>query len=435
MGKKILSLAVAAVCLCGAVAIPAFVPDDGTPTAVAETPQGQEAIFLQSVTLTKPNGNDYVFTYHFDKEVSKTAASLDGKKSFFTVGGKALTEISGATLSYSDNKNEITATVPASSGAVKEGETTRVTVLGGFISETDRVTTVRYIYDFNNPGQGERIYRSDNMDDYEEVTVTSISVPSGESQNGCIYIYFSDVVTPKKYQDLQWTKTWLRSAYGEGTKLSLYSDSVLDLLYNYQVFDPYWENSLSHLLLFGCEDYNGLKAFPTNTGGIDMTPKMTVDGVELFSVRQFQESVAENGTKYIDKAGQTQSFNGQQCFAVQVHFDQNWIQFILKGDSSNDTQLSKVLDADGKEIPGVTSFHENLRPESFKQKMAIGVRKGLLMPNGKMVKQDFIFTYDYMKKQWSIAGEAKGETREDETLSNQEGYTDAELAQIEKNKA
>lgn len=429
MFKKLACIVLAALCVCGiSFALPLSAgAADPAPSAEEERPR---AIFLQSVTMTE-EGENALFSCLFDKEVSEKAGDLDAK-AYFKFNGKSLSDISGSTLAYTENAKEIVASVPK--GELGDG-TVRMNVLGGFISETECVTTVRYIYDFYGAGAGNRIYRSDNMDDYEEVTVTSISVPTVESLNSCIYIYFSDAVTPKKYHDLQWTRSWLISAYGENNKQHPdFSNSELNLLYNYQVYDPQWDFSIAHTLLFGCEDYNGLKAYPANTGNIDMTPKETVGDIELFDMRQIQESVAQEGVPYLDVNGQPQTRNGStQPLSVQIHFDENWIQFILKGDARADADLGTVLDAAGEKVEGYPkTFNENLRPD-FNQVMAIKVAKGMLLPNGKMVKQDFTFLYNPERKYWRLADSAQAEYREDETLSNQQGYTDAELAQLAKN--
>ena len=60
--------------------------------------------------------------------------------------------------------------------------------------------------------------------------------------------------------------------------------------------------------------------------------------------------------------------------------------------------------------------------------MAISLRGGLLFPNGKILKNDFSFVYHPTNKQWRPAGSGETGFTEDETLSNQEGYTDEELA-------
>lgn len=75
----------------------------------------------------------------------------------------------------------------------------------------------------------------------------------------------------------------------------------------------------------------------------------------------------------------------------------------------------------------MTSFNENIAPNR-RENMALCLKSGLLFPNGKILKEDFSFYYDPVGKQWRATGTDAGETVVDETLSNQEGYTDEELA-------
>lgn len=431
MSKKFLCFSLAAVMAAGA----SFVLPLASAGAATETQL--DAVFLQSVSMTKKDAeNVYSFVYTFNKNVSETEGEV-ARKDLFTVGGKTLSEVSGAAVRYTARKNEIEATVPVSAGLVEENGTTRATLLGGLIMETDLITTVRYIYDFNGTGTGARIYRSDDPADYEEITVTSISAPTTSSGNTAIYIYFSDSITPKKYHDLQMSRSVLNSFYGPNSSSAAdmkYSAEELELLFNYQVFDPAWERSLSHTILFGCEDDNGLKAYPANVANIDMTPKDVADGIDLYDMRQYQNHVAEEGVSYLDKNGVKKKLEGSTYWlSVQVHIDENWIELVLKGDAHHDTDLGTVLDAAGNPVEDMHSFNENLRPD-FRQKMAISIREGFFAPNGKLVKKTVTYLYDKDKKSWSLAGAPSADKREDDTLGNQEGYTDEELALLAEKK-
>ncbi len=438
MGKKFLCFAMAAVLVAGASFVLPLTSAGAAPGDPSAAETQRAAVFLQSVTMTKKDAeNAYAFTYTFNKNVSEQAGDI-ARKDLFTVGGKALSEVSGATVRYTAAKNAIEATVPVSAGLVEDDGSTRATLLGGLITETDLVTTVRYIYDFYGQGAGNRIYRSDDPSDYEEVTVTSIAAPTTSSGNTAIYIYFSDSITPKKYHDLQMSRTVLNSFYGPNagntTADMRYTAEELELLFNYQVFDPAWERSLSHTILFGCEDYNGLKAYPANRAGIDMTPKDVVGGIDLYDVRQYQNHVAEEGVPYLDKSGARKELQGSTYWlSVQVHIDENWIEFIMKGDAHGDSDLGTVLDAAGNPVSDMHSFNENLRPD-FRQTMALSIREGFFTPNGKLVKETVTYLFDKDKKSWSLAAETSSQKREDETLGNQEGYTDEELALLAKQK-
>ena len=203
----------------------------------------------------------------------------------------------------------------------------------------------------------------------------------------------------------------------------------MTLLYDYQIFSRDWADSISYKFHFGCDSYNGLQAFPGNNGGYpyDMTPQEKINGTDLYNVYQIQEQVADTSLVYLDKNGQEQSNGGSlQPLAIQIHMDNNRIQVVLKGDSLRDDLATKIVDAAGQDT-GMTSFNENIAPNR-RENMALCLKSGLLFPNGKILKEDFSFYYDPVGKQWRATGTDAGETVVDETLSNQEGYTDEELA-------
>ena len=65
--------------------------------------------------------------------------------------------------------------------------------------------------------------------------------------------------------------------------------------------------------------------------------------------------------------------------------------------------------------------------------MVLGLKAGYLFPNGKMLKEDVMFSYDPVMKAWLPVGQTGMITEPDDTLTNQEGYTDEELAAREAN--
>lgn len=423
---------------CTAFSLPAFAADArnaGYRAEQAASAAKSDALFLSSVTLEKTEGN-YTISYGFDKSVATEEKDITASAAkFFVVNGTPLSDVSGAKVCYRQSENGmiVSAIVPVSAGLVKEDGKDRLYVLGGFLCDNGYVTTVRYIYRFaSSLGKGERIYRSDNIDDYAEVSVTSVSVPEIQGSNFVVYIYFSDTITPKKYIDLQ-VRDWKSLLVYHGDKGDKqYSDSELTLLYRYQIYSKEWENSLSYNLWFGCQSFNGLEAFPGNNGGAkyDMTPQGNEDGIDLYNVYQIQEQVADSTVCYYTDAAHTaaeQNNGSLQPLAVQIHIEGNHIQLVLKGDSVRDQILaSNVYDSLGKDT-GKTSFNENIAPDR-REKMAISLRGGLLFPNGKILKNDFSFVYHPTNKQWRPAGSGETGFTEDETLSNQEGYTDEELA-------
>ena len=374
---------------CTAFSLPALAAgarNAGSPTEQAASAAKSNALFLSSVTMEK-TGENYTISYGFDKSVATEEKDVTASAAkFFVVNGTPLSDVSGAKVCYRQSEN----------------------------------------------GKGERIYRSDNIDDYAEVSVTSVSVPEIQGSNFVVYIYFSDTITPKKYIDLQ-VRDWKSLLVYQGDKGDKqYSDSELTLLYRYQIYSKEWENSLSYNLWFGCQSFNGLEAFPGNNGGAkyDMTPQGNEDGIDLYNVYQIQEQVADSTVCYYTDAAHTaaeQNHGSLQPLAVQIHIEGNHIQLVLKGDSVRDQILaSNVYDSLGKDT-GKTSFNENIAPDR-REKMAISLRGGLLFPNGKILKNDFSFVYHPANKQWRPAGSGETGFTEDETLSNQEGYTDEELA-------
>ena len=403
--------------------------------AVFAAEETSDALFLQSVRLEK-EGEDFIFTYRFDKDVSTEEKDItQAYADKFVVNRTPLSEVSGAEVSYvnKDGAIVVQAALPAASGLIAESGSNRIYLLAGFESETGYITTVRYIYEFSAvPSDGKRIYKSDNIDDYEEVTVTSISIPEVQGSNFVFYIYLSESITPRKYIDLQVRNLSDMLKYHGETGDKQYSDSELQLLYDYQIFSKDWENSIIYNLQYGCESYNGLEAFPGNNSesAYDMTPQANIEGIDMYTVYQIQEQVADSSLKFVSKSGE-ESYNGasQQPLAAQVHVEGNEIQFVLKGDSFRDDDVSKILTATGKDT-GRTSFNENIAP-SRTEKMAVTLKSGLLFPNGKIIKEDQSFYFDPQTKQWHPAGTQAAENVEDETLSNQEGYTDEELAALE----
>lgn len=428
MGKKMLYLATAFVLATSAVAL-TFTTSG---KAVAAGGEKSNALFLNAVTLTKEDSEDhYVATYIFDKEVATEEKDATTEAaSFFSANGSSLSEVQGSTVTYAPGgaKNQIRLTIPSGADLIKEDGTDRLYMLGGLQTDSGNVTTVRYIYSFETLGGGQRIYRSDRIEDYEPVTVTSVSVPTAESANFCFYIYFSDTITPKKYIDMQVRTLHMMLGYhGDNASQHVASNAELELMYRYQIYGEEFDTSLLYKIWFGCDSYQDLKQFPGNEAGggnYDMSPRGVADGVQLFNLFQIQEQTADDNHLTPDN----NQNNGLIPLVVQIHVEDNHIQFILKGDSQRDQDLKgrEVLYADGRST-GMTTYNENIAPDP-RENMALSLRSGLLFPNGKILREDFTFVYNPVAKQWIVPGSGAHETTEDETLSNQEGYTDEELA-------
>lgn len=397
----------------------------------ADETQKSNALFLDRVSLEKADGN-YVFTFSFDKEVALQEMDITAEKaSFFVVNRVSLADVEKIAVKYVNTGDSIKvqAMIPVDENIVREDGNDTLYLLAGFESDTGFVTTVRYIYTFRSvPSDGARVYKSDNIDDYEGVTVTSISVPEVQGSNFVFYIYFSAPITPRKYIDLQVRSLPDLLNYHGSRGDGKYSDAEIQLLYDYQIFSRDWADSLIYSILFGCESYNGLEAFPGNNGGdeYDMTPQEKIENIDLYTVYQIQEQVADSSLVYRTTAGEVVVNSGSmQPLAVQIHAEGNYLEFVLKGDSLRDGTVSQIMTSEGEDT-GRTSFNENIAP-GRSEKMALTIKEGLLLPNGTAVKADQSFYYDPVSKQWHAAGTQAGAVVPDETLNNQEGYTQEEL--------
>lgn len=394
------------------------------------------ALFVQSVTLAQEN-EAYTISYRFDKQPAEAESDItEASAAMVTVNDTLLSEIEGGTLAYvSDGEGGflLQAAVPASAGIVAADGSDHVELAAGLVSPTGYRTTVRYMHDFSGGlGAASRVYRSDDMDDYESVTVTGLSVPEMQGMNVTFYVYLSDSVVSKKMIDLQVRDLSSLKLYHGEKGDGQYSDAELDLLYQYEIIDADWADSLLYKTLFGCESYNGLEAYPGNNSGSapDMTPQSQVSGIDLYTLYQVQEQTADSSHQYVDQNGETQWNGGSlQPLVVQMHMENNAIQIVLKGDSGRDNDATAILNYDGSDT-GMTTFNENIAPSTL-ETMAFGLKAGFLFPNGKMLKEDVTFIYDPSAKVWREAGEEAMETLPDETLDNQEGYTEEELALIE----
>ena len=401
--------------------------------------ESSTALFVQSVVLAQAD-DTYTVTYRFDKAPAEAEADItEQSASKLSVNGTKLSDIESATLAYvqKDGVFQLEASIPAAAGIVKVDGSDRAVLEAGLEAPAGYRTTVRYIFDFDNGlAAGSRIYRSDNMDDYESVTVTGLSVPEYQSTNMSFYVYLSESVVSKKLIDLQVrTVEQLKIYHGDkGDKQ--FSDAELDLLHDYEIIGADWNNSLLYKTMFGCESYNGLEAFPGNHSGSapDMTPQTQVDGIDLYNLYQIQEQTADTSLIIVDKNGE-ESHNGGslQPLVVQIHMENNHIQFVFKGDSQRDRDVQKILMHDNTDT-GLTSLNENIAPD-MRETMVVGLKAGFLFPNGKMLKEDVMFSYDPVRKAWLPVGDAGMVSNPDETLDNQEGYTDEELALREQSDA
>lgn len=439
--KKIMTLLLAAMLVClvfAGGAVSALAEESAQPVEPVETPEEvkSDALFVKSVTMTK--GADSVsVNIDFDKAVAEEEKDVtDTHGGMITINGASLKEIGDAALSFKADRNRAVVTVPIS--ALSDGDN-KIIIFEGFKSDSGFVTTVRYIYNFEaGKTVADRVYRSEDLDDYEEVTITSVSVPEKNGSNTTFYIYLSDAIAPKKMIDMQVRSlTALKGYHGSGvTDQPCYSDEELDLLHRYQVISSDNPKSILYNFMFGCKAYNGMKMHPANHNGdasaVDMTPYRNIGGVDAYNLYQCQERVADTTAFYISEGETKAKDNGgsMQPLSYQIHMEANRIQIVFKGDSTRDkeTKVTKILTSAGVETDA-TSFCENTL-EDMRQPMLVGLKSGFLFPNGKIVKQDVFFSYDPVKKSWIKAGDSETVVKPDDTLNNQQGYTDEELAAL-----
>ncbi len=398
----------------------------------APVDEPSNAIFVSDVWIDETDGGKNV-SFTFNKAAADCAADVTQTQGqYIIINGTALNSVSGAALGYSDVSlsgvpdYKLKAFLP--SGTLNNG-TNNIDIEKGFVSALGDTVTVKHMYKFNSPaGAGTRVYRSGDLSGYDAVTVTSVSVPEIQSSNFVFYIYFSGPITSRKLIDLQVrTPAALKGYHGE-TGDGQYSNAEIDLYDSYGIIGYTNPQSILYNLQYGCKSFNSLQAFPGNNNGIlyDMTPKNKLAGIDVYTVYQIQEQVADPSLYYINKAGATVG-NGSslQPLSVQLHLDANHIQFVMKGDSTRDKDMTAVLDAKGTSM-GKTSFNENIAPSS-REDMALTLKSGLMFPNGKVIKEDVSFTYNGAKKTWMAAGASPQEKVADDTLSNQEGYSAEEL--------
>ncbi len=441
--------------------------DDNVNTALFLKETESNSNVTSYVWLEK--GTDsYRIVYEFDEPTRLAAQAGDitaTQGQLVSVNGTNLTEIDGATLAVEaipvalDTLDEgegdgtpeepaapaeyrLVATVPMS--AIRGDGTDKVILSAGFKGVGKYVSTVRYMHKFGAVGdntslRGTRIYRSDNPDDYESVTVTSVGTPGSANRGTAFNIYLSDTITSKKMEDMQFDMQKLKQFKGDNGDQKCYSDAEIDLLNRYEIVDYHNENSLIYNLQFGCEQYNGLRMHPANRSGEAdsyasfMAPQTTVDGIDIYNLLQIQESVADNSCRYYNTNGQGVVNVGQQHLALQIHMEGNSIQVLFKGDSERDRLIQEGTVIYGTKYDGslvateATSFNENIAPDRTK-KMVVGLKAGFLFPNGKMLKEDVFFVYNPVQKAWTRMGDTSVEPTEDTTLTNQEGYTAEEWA-------
>lgn len=367
------------------------------------------ALYVQSSRYYKENGGkDYRVTYEFDKSVGNTGEVLDNMSSKLEINGVNLGVIDDVVITVDSSDDKVVNFVfPVSAEVNGEliltevvGENNTIVLLSGFGGSSGNRTTVKVFYYYQDGARsGTRVYRSNDLDDYQGVSVTSISVPEIQGGNFCFYIYFSDVLCSRKLTNLQTRNlVWMKAAYGTSGNKN-YTNEEIDLYDRFEIIGKDNEQSLIYKMWFGCDSYQSMYTYE----GELQTPQGSAGDISLYTLSQIQEQTLDSSQKF------NATDASWQELVVQVHLEDNHIQFILKGDSTRDE-----------------SFKDNIAPET-NENMAICLKAGMMFPNGTVLKEDFTYVYDPSSKLWSTVGGEAADSMEDTTLSNQEGYTAEEL--------
>ncbi len=404
-----LAALILAICVGFAVYFPAAFSakaDEGT-----TSPDSGETETVALVAYTgsyEADGDTYRLHAEFTAKVGETGEDLSAQKGKILLNLVALSEIADSTVVVSENDTDtVTVTVPASvlkTDVIKGNYLTfQVGFAGSSGNTVEREMYFRYRETVTGDALGERVYRSDDPDKYNGVTVTSVSSIGVQSQNVVFTVYFSDMIVDRFIHDFQCIDfKWMKQNFGSsGTTDSIpYTDEELDMYKKFGLLGEDDPEALVYKVQFGGEKFQNLEKFPGNNHGqdiIDMTPKDEVDGISLYNLRQIMESIPDKTT--------SEGVHNYQNLCMQVHFGDNYMKFVFKGDTTAGTQYNTAFD--------VT------------EKVALRLKAGLMLPNGSMLKEDYTFSYDPAKSIWTVPG-AQNEVHEDVTLTNQEGIMDSE---------
>ena len=451
--KKTRLFALLAVVLCAALIIGIV------PSVTAARAAGDKTMDVAK-TSYKEQGDDFLFTLVFNKKVGEAGEDLNELKSMVLLNQKALASIEGSSISVApeaaaaaialsdeeDGEEEegeepggeepdpdpepepepepeptlsertVLITVPKTAMTEKEADYNTLTILAGFKGSSENEVAYNlfhryYYYSVQEVHNGFQVYRSENLDDYNEVMVTGISGPGIESFNLGLNIYFSEIIANVQYHDMQVKEeSFMRSNWGvPREEEKVWNNDLISYFRKFELIGEDNPNSVDYKIHFGCESYQNLASqVPEgnrNGNALDMTPQDVVDGIELYNFIQIMEQAPDQyGTKNGLKG------SGHQNMSTQIHMQENNIKIFLKGDGAN---------------LGGGGIQFNTTPDPS-EKMVLRIKAGLMVPTGFVTKKDYTFKYDPKVRRWSVAGEEAGDPMVDETLDNQEGYTDTE---------
>ena len=402
--KRIISVLMIVTCICATVFWKT------TATALTE----RQALFVNRVGINLENGASNYNVY-----VDFTVTVADSERDilvecgdFVLINGTSVKSLAAAnaniTMGYKiinavdSNKYLLVVTIPVNAN-ILTNENDIITIKAGYTGNTvNYITTVDFKYKFGavNSTDYLRIYRMDATE-YETVELISLSAPAKSSGNMAIKLYMSKAVSSRKLVNLQFREKYHFTALG--SQQFPMSSTEINLYYNYGMITTANEDSLLYKMQMGCGEFNGMADYDTK---VIMTPKDTVDGIQLFTLEQIQRSV--DGMRS----------DNQRPLVVQIHMLGNTIEFYLKGDS---------------QAANYGGIDYNIAPDK-NQDMIIRLKSGFMFPNGTMIKEDVTFKYEYLKGIWTNISDGAGNNTQyvDETLANQGGYTDAEIEELRK---
>ena len=370
-------------------------------------------------TSYKAEGDNFLFKLVFNKAVGEAGEDLNALKNKVLLNQKALTNIEGSSVKVAsaeeaaeNTERTVLVSVPKTAMTEKEANYNTLSILTGFKGSSENEAAYNlfyryYYYASQETHGGSQVYRSENLDDYNEVVCTGVSGPGIESSNLKFTIYFSENIANVQYHDMQVkSESFMKANWGTGKgDAASWGNDLIDYFRKFELIGEDKPNSVDYKIHFGCESYQNLAAqVPEgnrNGASLDMTPKDVVDGIELYDCIQIIEQAPdEHGIK------DGRQGTPHQNMAIQIHMQDNYIQLFLKGDGDGGVQF-------------------NTSPDPS-EKMVLRIKAGLMFPTGLITKKDYTFSYDPKAKRWNVAGAEVADPMVDETLDNQEGYTDVE---------
>ena len=374
---------------------------EGVPAASAAAVQS-DAMTVTGVSLAAAaEGTRYYVRVEFSQSIATAAGDASGRWG----GSIYLNDVSVTKLKENDvsvsavyeeaeGKYRLKIDVPAS--CLKRDGTDKILLKKGFTGESGYVTTADILYRLPaDGGAGTRIYRL-GEDSYGETGLIGISSPSknkGAKENMKIKLYMDKALSPRKLVNMQF---WYKSQF-EGLMLPEFPVSATEIssFFNFGIVGVDNADSLLYKIQIGADKFNGLTSYGTETRLADCGEEK---GLQLYDLKTLMYSA-------------NSSWNSTMALSVQVHYTGNVIELYLKGDDPEDRY--------------------NISPDAAAEtNMVIRLKKGLLFPTGVMLKEDVTYYWSCAEGKWTDVTSGSSEKPQyiDDTLNNQGGYTDEELA-------